>query len=190
VRLRDPTDNEAWNEFHEIYRGLVLNYCRRRGLQPWDADDVCQLVMMSLAKTLRSFEYRPARGRFRSYLGRVVGNAITKYGSSRHPRPISLENMVESITGETGPDPDELWEKEWMRNHYRIALRGVRASFDPRSVRIFERRLGGEDPNRIAEDCDLSRDAVRKIIFRIRSRLQEFIAQQIRDEENWTGGGR
>ena len=29
VRVRDPSDEHAWREFAEKYRGLVAGYCRR-----------------------------------------------------------------------------------------------------------------------------------------------------------------
>ena len=33
IRLAEPEDRVAWDEFVAIYRNAVAGYCRRRGLQ-------------------------------------------------------------------------------------------------------------------------------------------------------------
>ena len=51
-RLKDGTDQNAWWEFDRAYRDLILSYACRQGLQPADAEDVRQLVMMNLARSM------------------------------------------------------------------------------------------------------------------------------------------
>lgn len=187
ARLRDHADHAAWREFEERYRDLILRYCRRRGLQQSDAEDVRQMVLLNLAKQLKSFEYRPDRGRFRSYLGQVTRNAIHRY--YRRPRPESpgLEESVVSDLAEPSPGADEeldqVWEHEWMLHHYRIALASVRGSADPKSVEVFEHLLAGETTDDVAARFAMSRDAVHKVKQRMRNRLKDLVAQQVRDEE-------
>ena len=45
VKLRDPADHVAWNEFVAINEPLVYQLARRKGLQDADARDVCQEVL-------------------------------------------------------------------------------------------------------------------------------------------------
>src|SRR4051812_47542074 len=72
LRVRDPHDSESWRNFVTVYGPLVFDHCRRRGLQAADAEDVTQTVFAQLARSLRTFEYRPEVGRFRHWLGTVV----------------------------------------------------------------------------------------------------------------------
>ena len=72
-------DDASWRQFDAKYRELILRYCRARGLQTSDAEDVRQIAMANLAKSLRSFEYKLTRGRFRGYLGQVVRSAISRH---------------------------------------------------------------------------------------------------------------
>ena len=83
-RVRDPGDAASWREFDARYRDLVLRYCRRSGLQESDAEDVRQGMMMTLARRMRSFEYRPEVGRFRDYLRTCTRRAITKHLSRQN----------------------------------------------------------------------------------------------------------
>ena len=93
ARVRDPADAAAWHEFEARYRDLIRRYCRRRGLQTADAEDVGQLVMLALARALQHFTFDRSRGRFRDYLGRVVNNAIQRHLS----RPTQAPRLLDKI---------------------------------------------------------------------------------------------
>ena len=183
-RVRDLGDHGSWREFDERYRDLIVRYCRRKGLQQSDAEDVRQMVMLNLARALRTFEYRPDRGRFRGYLGRVVANAVHRY--YRSPRP-EARGLQSSVGGELVAEEDSLldaeWETEWMHHHYRLALKAVRASADPKSVAVFERLLAGDSSDSVARAFGMTRDAVHKVKQRMRDRLKARVAEQVDDEE-------
>jgi RNA polymerase sigma-70 factor (ECF subfamily) len=65
-RLRDLGDAEAWQEFTARYLPRVLAWCRHKGMQPADADDVAQDVLRA-ARRLRTFEYASG-GNFSGWL--------------------------------------------------------------------------------------------------------------------------
>lgn len=183
-RVRDHEDHGAWREFDARYRELILRFCRRKGLQQSDAEDVRQIVMLSLARALRTFEYQPARGRFRGYLGRVVANAIHRQHRRPRPEHQGLDTHVASRLGDEDPARLEAeWEEEWMHHHYRLAMNTVRETADPKSVAVFERLLAGDPTDRVARDFSMTRDAVHKVKQRLRDRLKALVAEQIHDEE-------
>src|SRR6185503_3758913 len=62
-RLRDSANQQAWQEFVEIYTPLVHGFCCHRGLQDADAADIAQEVMRAVARTMPTFEYQPDKGR-------------------------------------------------------------------------------------------------------------------------------
>src|SRR5258708_23853286 len=66
-RLRgDPTDQCAWDEFVARYGKQIYTWCRRWNLQHADAADVTQVVLLKLARGMRTFVYDPA-GSFRGW---------------------------------------------------------------------------------------------------------------------------
>ena len=184
-RVRNLSDHAAWREFDETYRDLILRYCQRKGLQRSDAEDVRQMVMLNLARQLRTFSYQPERGRFRDYMGRVVQNAIHRF--FRRPRPSmrGLDTDVVAGLDDEGElrERDEAWEAEWMLHHYRRAMATVRETAEPRSVEVFERLLAGESTDDVAGALDMKRDAVHKVKQRIRDRLHGLVATQLDEEE-------
>ena len=142
------------------------------------------MVMLNMARQLRSFEYQPAKGRFRDYLGRTVANAVHRY--FRRPTGERRGLDTGALTGLEAPEDESLdreWEHEWMLHHYRIAMQDVRGTADAKSVAVFERLLDGESTDAVARAFGMSRDAVHKIKQRMRDRLKLRIAEQIREDE-------
>jgi DNA-directed RNA polymerase specialized sigma24 family protein len=141
--------------------------------------------MANLAKSLRSFEYKPARGRFRGYLGQVVRSAISRHFRRPDAQARALDtNVLVTIEADDTGQADEVWEREWVRHHYRLAMQTVRNLFDPKSVEIFDRLLVGDSVSRLASDFQTTTQAVHKVKQRIRDRLKELIADQIRQEDD------
>ena len=183
-RVRSGLDQAAWSEFENRYRDLIVRYCLARGVQHADAEDICQIVMMSLAKALRGFHYSAERGRFRDYLGRVVRNAVARFRSRPNSIPISLDNSVDQADEPVGAyQADPLWEQEWIDHHYRLALRTVRETFDHKSVEIFEQLVNGKTVGDLARTYATTEQAVHKVKQRIRARMAELIAAQVREED-------
>lgn len=183
-RVRDPQDEASWREFDDRYRDLIQRYCRRRGLQPANAEDVRQLVMLSMLKTLPTFTYRPELGRFRDYLGRVVRNAIASYLSCPKPaaKQVLLEDL-ERLPDDGAPSRDEIWEKEWTQHHFRRAMAKADRCFDARSLDMFRHLLSGQSTASVAASFDVTPAAVYKAKHRVRDFLEEAISEQVRDEQ-------
>lgn len=183
-RVRNPADHAAWREFDARYGDLVLRFCASRGLQHADAEDVRQLVMFSLSKVMPGFLYSRTRGRFRTYLGQVVHRAVIEFQRKRPSGMVlSIETSGTIADATEAAPPDAFWEQEWIAHHYRLAMRTIRATFEPRSLRVFDRLLSGCSVADAAQEFQLSEQAVHKIKQRIRNRLRQLIARQIEDEE-------
>jgi RNA polymerase sigma-70 factor (ECF subfamily) len=75
-RVRNLGDGRSWNEFHAIYRPLILGYVRSWGIKEHDADELTQDVFMVLMSRLPTFELDRSKGRFRSYLWSMARNAL------------------------------------------------------------------------------------------------------------------
>ena len=182
-RVRNPQDRAAWRTFEARYRDLILVYARRRGLQSADAEDVLQAVMLSLSRALPAFHYSPAKGRFRSYLGRVVQNAVQRSFSRPGLRPELLDQGdLETLARMESP-LDSRWEREWIDHHYRTALRAIRRSHEPRTMAVFDALLKGEEVKAVAARFDLTEAAVHKVRQRMRRELREQVDRQVRDED-------
>lgn len=187
-RVRNSDDHDAWRDFQERYRELLLRFCLKRGLQHADAEDVVQGIFLNLSKALPQFVYDPLRGRFRDYLYRCARSGIFGWSRRSNGKWQALDNngeaFADEIPGET-LDPAEaaIWEQEWVAHHYRMAMESVRADFDQQNVEIFERNLAGDDVAVLAADYGISEQSIYKSRHRIRARLQELVAEQVLEED-------
>ena len=72
LRIRhDERDESAWRDFVEIYGYRIYHWCLNRKLQPNDAEDVTQDVLVKLARKLGSFDYDQSQS-FRGWLARAA----------------------------------------------------------------------------------------------------------------------
>ena len=135
LRIRDARDGSAWETFLETYVPLVYRYCRRRGLQDSDAADVTQEVMVQVARSARSFEYRPERGRFRDWLGTITRRTLSNH-FQRARRTDAVVAQV-PLPGTVG-DPDPEWAAAFHAGVLRAALARVQPGFERGTWRAFE----------------------------------------------------
>lgn len=191
-RLRDPSDHAAWAAFEALYRGLLVRFCVRQGLQHADAEDIVQAVSANLVKSLPRFVYAPDRGRFRDYLYRCTRNALAAW-RTRSARPARRPTALDSRTGDglaadAAERPDAVaeraWEEEWVAHHYRLAMQTVRETFEPTSIEIFNRSIRGESLVSLAAALGMSEEAVKKARQRVKARLEELISRQIAQEDD------
>ncbi|MCC6359292.1 MAG: RNA polymerase sigma factor [Phycisphaerales bacterium] len=182
-RLRLEGDDAAWVEFRARYHDLLFRFCRKRGLQHADAEDVVQNVFASLAQSIRNFVYDPQRGRFRDYLYRCVRNAIGEWRRRTTQKGLPLDTVSEAAL-ETAPEHDtDLWQAEWTAHHYRLAFESIRSEFDGRNIELFERNIAGESVESLAQQSGVTAQSIYSSRRRIRERLRELIARQVREED-------
>jgi hypothetical protein len=68
VRLKDPGDREAWDQFSVLYRPVIYRIARARGLQDADAQDLVQQVLMAVASAIPRWQRGGEHVRFRHWL--------------------------------------------------------------------------------------------------------------------------
>ena len=76
VRLRQPGNQEAWQEFASLYEPLIYRLAARKGMQHADAQDLLQDVLVAVSKGIDRFEIGEDKGRFRGWLFRISRNLI------------------------------------------------------------------------------------------------------------------
>jgi len=78
-KLRSPdADPAAWQEFVRRYRSRIYSFCLGYSLQPDDAEDVTQTVLLKLVAKLREFHYDPSRS-FRGWLKTVTRRILCDF---------------------------------------------------------------------------------------------------------------
>lgn len=176
LRLRDPEDQRAWEEFAEIYTPLLCAYCRKRELKPEDTADVVQEVMRSVSLAMGEFRYNPEKGRFKAWLFTAVRRALHRHfrKQSRRPIPATASQLIWHMDRQPTVEETDEWERDYRRRLLAWAMEKVRPEFGERIWRAFElTAVEGKSIDDAADDLGMTRNAVSIAKFRVIKRLHE-----------------
>jgi RNA polymerase sigma factor (sigma-70 family) len=176
LRLQQPDDERAWQEFVEIYQPLIERLAIRYGLQSADAQDISQEVLARVAKAIPEWEHDPARGSFRGWLTRVTRNLTIEQFRTRARRP--LTNPESGQLEQFQRDADSIFQLEQQRELFGWAARKARDQFVPTTWQAFWlTAVEQQSPSEVAEQLGLSTGAVYIARSRVMARLRELIEQ-------------
>jgi RNA polymerase sigma-70 factor (ECF subfamily) len=84
LRIRDPQDKGAWEEFVARYGPMIRAWCHQRF--PRETDDMVQEVFTRLIPCLMSVEYDPRKGCFRVFLKTFTHRVMAELKRDRWPQ--------------------------------------------------------------------------------------------------------
>jgi RNA polymerase sigma-70 factor (ECF subfamily) len=182
LRLKDLQDQQAWAEFAEKYTPWIYQWwCRRKGLQDADSQEIVQEVLRKLARAMPRFDYDPSKGRFRHWLARIIKNALNDHwrktrrqSPGKGPGDEEKSDPLASIV-----DPDQLPEPmlRLMVRDYLDAAEGKLSQErrDSGAWKLLRLHVEGELPvEALMANSAMSEGAVRMAISRARGWLKEF----------------
>ncbi len=176
-RLRDGANALAWDEFFGHYWPTIFGFARHRGCSEHTAEEVVQEVMLAVFQHRDVYQYDPARGRFRDWLGAVVRNKVAEHRRRPANRLRAAGGDAESDALDPADDqqtPDAAWEAAFERSLLLALLDAVRRESSARIYLAFElvtlEGLSGGEAGRLT---GLSRNAVYKANKRVLQRLTE-----------------
>ena len=181
IRVRNPADQAAWHEFVEIYWPVIHRLARRKGLQPADADDLAQTVLLAVAKAMERRAHDAERARFRTWLDRVARNAILNVLARGKPDRASgdsgLQALLEAHGAGDGPDSD-LLRLEYRREVFRWSAEQIKHEFQPATWDAFWRSTVQDEPcEAVARDLGKNVGSIYAARSRVMRRLQEKISE-------------
>lgn len=169
-RVRHREDQAAWERFVALYSPLLLRWAQRAGLPRHDAFDLVQDVLVTLLHELPSFNYRPDRGAFRSWLRTLT----VRQAAARRVRPPAAAMTADALS-ETVASNDEPWEEaEYREFLVRRALEVMKQDFEDSTWRAcWEHAVSGRTAAEVGRLLGLSEGAVYVAKCRVLRRLRE-----------------
>ena len=157
-RVRNARDEIAWQEFYDIYKSLIYRYARRRDLTSADADEIVSQCFENLARVMADFDYRPTRGKFRSWLKTLVNNKITNLQDKRRREGLLPNSRLDR---EHDATQNELWDQTWKYEVLRSCLQQARAEVSSAHYQTFQlSAIEGWAADKIAKTLGMTLDQV------------------------------
>ena len=183
MRVANPSDQCAWDQFARIYRPVVYNVARMRGLQDADAQDVAQQVLVAVAQALPTWKRRDESTLFRHWLCRIARNTTINM-LTRQPLDRAVGGVDSKAERETEQRAvgrlDSQIEREYRRQIFRQAAEIVRSRADAVTWQAFA--LTMIDGLTIAEAAG-QLDRSEAVIYAARSRIMRRLKDTVKELE-------
>ena len=179
-RLQSGADADAWAEFSNMYRPVIVRLASSKGLQAADAEDLAQNVLLAVRKHIVRWKPDPKRGQFRTWLQKIVRNA-TLNALSRMPHDAARGGTTAMRSLAELPRSDaEAFDVEWKRETLSWAAEQVRPEFESATWDAFWlTAVEGQSPKAAATQTGKSIGAVyiarTRIMKRIRAKIGELL---------------
>ncbi|MDZ4686913.1 MAG: sigma-70 family RNA polymerase sigma factor [Planctomycetaceae bacterium] len=180
-QLQAEPGGPAWDLFAEVYVPLIYRFCRRRGLQDADAQDVTNSVFIAVRKGLPRLAYDPAVGKFRGWLGTVTRNELMR--DQRRSKRAGQPTEFVAAGWADMEENDAGWIVAFNSHVCQAALERIRPDFEALTWRAFEQVwMQDQTPADVAARFEKSRAWVHQVKFRVLQRLEKevrFLAADI-----------
>lgn len=141
TRLPNAADIAAWDEFTQLYTPVIYRVARQQRLQPADAENLTQEVMVAVVRSLPQWLDRADRGSFRGWLLRIARNACIDMLQRRGTRRLGWDGSWAELQLAALPAREsELSaqiELEYQREKFRWAADQVRLRVADATWRAF-----------------------------------------------------
>jgi RNA polymerase sigma-70 factor (ECF subfamily) len=179
LRVHDPA---GWGRLVKLYSALVYSWCRRAGLQPADAAEVYQEVLLAVHRKIAAFDHGSAGKSFRGWLRIITRNKVRDFARRRKRQGTaqggsdSLHSLSQ-VVGMSASVPFSMSSGITIQPRLlHEALAVVEKEFRPRTWQAFWAvTMEGRPPSDVAAELDMSPGAVHTIKWRVLTRLREFL---------------
>ena len=179
-QLRATTDPQSlsWQRFTDIYTPLLGTWMGRYQLQPSDADDLVQEVLLAVSRELAEFRHSGRVGALRAWLRTIMVHRLRNFWRSRQNRPVARggSDVLEQLDQLADPRSSlsRVWDREHDQHVTRELLKLIQPDFSPNTWQAFRRVvLEGAQPDAVAAELEISLNAVFIAKSRILNRLRQ-----------------
>jgi RNA polymerase sigma-70 factor (ECF subfamily) len=186
VRLKDPDDQEAWQQCNDLYSPLLFSFARKAGLREIEAQEVCQQTLIALAKKMPAFKYNRSLGSFRSFLLHTARWRIKDQLRNRqpflrplreHPTLFGRNDTVNRIPDPNGFQLEEIWDQESRDSLVQAALARTKRRVSAKNFQIFHEYFVNQSlPHQVARLFNVKPDAV----YLIKSRVSRVFKDELK----------
>ena len=186
VRLSEPDDQAAWEEFVSSYQGAVFGYCKGHGLQDADAREVVQDVLLLVHQRIGQWETSGREKSFRLWLLRTAHHLCLRAIRDRAKvdRAVggtSVNRQVQDLPEGTHATDGQLLE--WQRWAFRWGAEQIQRDVQPITWQAFW--LSAVEclpPEKVASQLGIRVGTVYtskcRVLARIRERVQQLSRSQ------------
>lgn len=176
----------GWHEFYRTYLPLIMLRGGDFYLTGTEKEELVQEVLIIIFKNSRTFQYDPAKGRFRDFLKRIIDNKTKDILRKRmRDKARFADAETEEIPSvENESELEQAWEDEWRSHVLKQAMEELKTKLEPQGYQAFELyALKNWAPDKVASFLDMSVNSVYVAKNRAMEKLKIIISELAEKEE-------
>ena len=163
ARVQETQFGTSWNEFTEMYDGMIQGWLFRQGVQPQDADDIRQEVLTIVLREIPRFEHNGRTGAFRAWLKAITSNCLRDFwrkSKRRSPGGPDLAEVAAQLE-DSSSRQSILWDAEHDRHVIHFLLDQISTRLSEQSVTVFRRIVIDQESAEViaASHCPMAHSA-------------------------------
>ncbi len=164
-QLCRESDSASWQRLVDLYSPLLRGWLTAYEVQPADADDLMQEVLLVLVRELPGFRHNQQPGAFRSWLKRIAIHRLRNFWRARGRAdrggdPSDVLRRLDELEDEHS-HASRIWDQEHDRYLTRKLLELIEPRFTAKTRQAFRRLvLDGADADTVAAELEMSLNAV------------------------------
>ena len=167
---------ESWYRLNEIYVPMIRGWLCHLGLQPNEADDVAQEVLVVVLRKLHGFK-RQRVGSFRNWLRQITVNCLRDHRRWQRRNGLARNGEEANRLLDQFADPDSSLTRRWNLEHDRhvleFTMQEAQQQFSVQTWEAFRRTAYfGESVRDVANRLGMSENAVAIAKSRVQIRLR------------------
>ena len=182
VRLREPQNERAWEEFLCAYEPFLNHLVRRHGTPERHVPDVTQQLLLTIARSVNGWNDDGKPASFRRWLSRVARNIVIKF-MTRERRQVTGEggsDFLEQLQREPDIAADDARQEQYERELIVWAAKLVSSGFRETSWKAFwATQVEGRSVAEVAEELGITPGSIymsrSRILARIRAKVAEIL---------------
>lgn len=188
-RARDG-DDRAIDQLVRSYQKPVLQFIRRKGLDPHDAEDVAQEVFLRISRHGVLRNVVRSGGKFRSLVIGVTKNVILerrrtqgakKRGGNAETKPLPTDSQIGLIQESEDPTFDQYWMLNLVNRAFELLQREciIKKTRYHDAVKLFI--IDGLDYAEISRRIQVPLSNLKNLVGRGKQKLLDYVRQEIAD---------
>lgn len=167
------------NSILSRYRAPILSFLKWKGFGEHTAEDLCQEVLIRVARPEFLEKIDASKGRFR-----VLLQAVTRHVISEEVRRRKTARRAGEVSAEAARKEDGVFDRMWIRQILEHALKGLYADSMTRKARHAEafrlRFIEGKSQEEVAERLGCTLANAKNHIHYARMKYKQLVLQAIR----------
>ena len=178
-RARNPLDESAWEDFVTYYYDFIKAVLFNMSINSNDVEDLVQVILLALWKSLPEMKYEKGKARFRTWLSKIIKFKAIDYirksvrNQNKQTKIINEAELIEENL--LGTELETMIMEEWRVYVVETAIKRISCHFSSNALQAFTRSMKGEPTAIIAQDLGIKNNSVIKLRNRFKQRLSEEI---------------